>query len=165
MGLANRQCFIRVSAQSFRIIAAHCTRIIRHYFFAVLHGNFTHLFLNTIPLVVFSCFILIGGQPLYFKVSAAIILLSGILLWLFGRRAIHIGASSLIMGYWGYLLVNAYHQPSLLSIVLAVVSIYYFGALFFGLFPTDEAVSWEGHLFGCIAGVATNYLFPLPVPY
>ena len=128
-----------------------------------LHGNANHLFLNTIPLVVFACFILVGGRDLFFKVTITIILLSGILIWLFGRRAIHIGASSLIMGYWGYLLVNAYHQPTLMTIVLAAVSIYYFGGLFFGLFPTKQEISWEGHLLGCIAGIMTNYLFPMPL--
>ncbi len=128
-----------------------------------LHASASHLFFNTIPLVVFACFVLVGGRLLFFKVSITIILLSGILVWLFGRRAIHIGASSLIMGYWGYLLVNAYHQPSLMAIVLALVSLYYFGGLFFGLFPGDKAVSWEGHLSGCLAGVAANYLFPMPI--
>lgn len=128
-----------------------------------LHGNANHLFFNTIPFLVLACFVLVGGQALFWRVSVTIILLSGILIWLFGRRAIHIGASSVITGYWGYLLINAYHQPSLMAIVLAIVCVYYFGGLFFGLFPTEETVSWEGHLFGCLAGIATNYIFPLPV--
>lgn len=128
-----------------------------------LHGNANHLFFNTFPLLVLACFVLVGGQPFFWRVTVSIVLISGFLTWMLGRRAIHIGASSLIMGYWGYLLVNAYHQPSLMTIVLAVVSIYYFGGLFFGLFPTEKSVSWEGHLFGCIAGIVTNYLFPMPM--
>lgn len=126
-----------------------------------LHGNFNHLFFNTIPLLVLACFILVGGQTLFFSVSITIILLSGFAVWLLGRRAIHIGASSLIMGYWGYLLVSAYLHPSLMTLVLAVVSIYYFGGLFFGLFPGEKNVSWEGHLFGCLSGIIANFIFPL----
>ena len=132
------------------------------FFSPLLHGNANHLFFNTLPLLVLACFVLVGGQLLFWKVTITIILLSGILIWLFGRRAIHIGASSVIMGYWGYLLINAYHQPSLMAVVLAIICIYYFGGLVFGLFPSEEKVSWEGHLFGCIAGVAANYLFPMP---
>ncbi len=128
-----------------------------------LHGSANHLFLNTIPLLILSCFILVGGQTFFFRVTIIIILLSGILIWLFGRKAIHIGASALVTGYWGYLLINAYHQPNLMAIALAVVCLYYFGGLFFGLFPSDKTVSWEGHLFGFIAGIATNYIIPLPV--
>lgn len=128
-----------------------------------LHGNSTHLFLNSIPLLVLGSFILVGGQDLFWRVSISIILISGCLTWLMGRKAIHIGASSLVMGYWGYLLINAYQHPSLMAIVLALICLYYFGGLFFGLFPTREQVSWEGHLFGCIAGIVTNYIFPIPV--
>ena len=128
-----------------------------------LHGNANHLFFNTFPLLALACFVLVGGQALFWKVTLCIILLSGILIWLFGRRAIHIGASALVTGYWGYLLINAYLQPSLMAIVLAIICAYYFGGLFFGLFPSEEKVSWEGHLLGCIAGIATNFIFPMPV--
>jgi membrane associated rhomboid family serine protease len=131
------------------------------FFSPFLHGDANHLFFNTIPLLVLACFVLIGGQALFWRVTITIILLSGAMIWLLGRKAIHIGASSLIMGYWGYLLMNAYHQPSLMTVVLAIVCLYYFGGLFFGLFPTREQVSWEGHLFGCLAGVAANYMFPM----
>lgn len=127
-----------------------------------LHANATHLFFNTFPLLALACFVLVGGQALFWKVTISIILLSGALIWLFGRRAIHIGASALVTGYWGYLLINAYLQPSLMAIVLAVICAYYFGGLFFGLFPSEEKISWEGHLLGCIAGIATNFLFPMP---
>lgn len=133
------------------------------FFSPFLHGDSNHLFFNTFPLLILACFVLVGGQPLFWRVTFAIILLSGLLIWLLGRRAIHIGASALVTGYWGYLLMNAYHQPSLMAVVLAVVCLYYFGGLFFGLFPSEEKVSWEGHLFGCMAGVAVNYIFPMPV--
>jgi len=132
-------------------------------FSPLLHGDFNHLFFNTFPLIILACFILIGGQPFFWRVTISIVLISGGLIWLLGRRAIHIGASAVITGYWGYLLMNAYRQPSLMAIVLAVVCIYYFGGLFLGLFPGEEQVSWEGHLFGCLAGIATNFLFPMPV--
>jgi membrane associated rhomboid family serine protease len=128
-----------------------------------LHGDANHLFFNTIPLIVLACFILVGGQPLFWRVTITIVLLSGAMIWLLGRRAIHIGASALITGYWGYLLMNAYRQPTLMAIVLAIICVYYFGGLFFGLFPSEERVSWEGHLFGCLAGIATDCLFPMTV--
>jgi len=136
--------------------------VIGIFFSPVLHGDANHLFFNTFPLMVLACFVLTGGRTLFWQVTLTIILLSGVLIWLFGRRAIHIGASALITGYWGYLLINAYNQPSLMTIALAAVCVYYFGGLFFGLFPSEEKVSWEGHLFGCLAGIAANYLYPMP---
>lgn len=143
------------------IVPRNLPGLIGIVFSPFLHGNFNHLFFNTIPLLVLACFILVGGEKLFFLVSITIILISGFAVWLFGRRAIHIGASSLIMGYWGYLLVSAYMHPSLMTLVLAVVSVYYFGGLFFGLFPGEKNVSWEGHLFGCLSGIIANFIFPM----
>ncbi len=109
-----------------------------------LHGNFNHLFFNTIPLLVLACFILIGGEALFFSVSITIILISGFAVWLLGRGAIHIGASGLIMGYWGYLLVSAYLHPSLMTLVLAVVSLYILVVYFLDCFPGKKMFLGKG---------------------
>ena len=123
-----------------------------------LHGNFNHLILNSIPLFVFGSFLLLGGHQQFFHVSGIIIILSGILVWLFGRKAIHIGASGLVMGYFSYLIIQAYYHPDVLAIGIAVTSVYYFGSLFLGLFPGEIKTSWEGHLFGFIAGIGAGGL-------
>ncbi len=125
-----------------------------------LHGNFNHSFFNSIPLLVLVDFLLIEGLPHFIKVSLTIIVLSGIAIWCVGRRGIHIGASSLIMGYWSYLLVNAYRNPSVATIILAIVCLYYFGGFLFDLFPRAEKVSWEGHLCGFLAGLVAVYGWP-----
>jgi len=126
-----------------------------------LHGDFNHLMFNTLPLFALANFILLQGRTVFYYVSAIIILVSGILVWLFGRRGLHIGASGLIMGYFGYLLINAYFQGTWLAIMLAIVCIYYFGGLIIHLFPTKERVSWEGHVFGFAAGILASYMVPL----
>lgn len=125
-----------------------------------LHGNFNHLFFNTIPLFMLLNFVLIGGMKEFYCISLTIMGVSGLAVWLLGRRAFHIGASSLIMGYWGYLLANAYQHPTAYSFILALVTLYYFGGLVLSLFPTQERVSWEGHLFGALAGIVAASLCP-----
>jgi len=124
-----------------------------------LHGDFNHLFFNSIPLFVLINFILIEGLTRLIDISLTIIILSGCAVWLLGRRAIHIGASGLIMGYFSYLLVNAYQHPSISSVILAVVCLYYFGGFLLDLFPREERVSWEGHLFGFLAGLAAVFIW------
>lgn len=123
-----------------------------------LHGSFTHLFLNSIPLFVLLDFILMGGIHSAILVSVWIVLISGILLWLFGRKGNHIGASGLIMGYLAYLLINAIEHPSIKTVVLGIICLYYFGGLVFSIFPKEERTSWEGHLFGFIAGIAVVFV-------
>lgn len=129
-------------------------------FTPLLHANFNHLFFNSIPLVVLSNFILIDGLYLFLWVTAIIVLLSGVLLWCFGKPGLHIGASALITGYWGYLVSNIVQQGSFKAIILGVISLYYFAGIFLGIFPGKKGVSWEGHLFGLLAGLAASYAIP-----
>lgn len=123
-----------------------------------LHASFNHLFFNSIPFLVLTDFLLIGGFKQFIHISLLITLISGTTLWCFGRRAIHVGASGVIMGYFAYLLAVAYRSPSLLTIPIAIICLYYFGGLIFSLFPKEKHVSWEGHLFGFIAGLITAFL-------
>ncbi len=130
-------------------------------FAPILHGNFNHLFFNSIPLFALADLILIEGEVIFYYVSGTIIIVSGFLTWLFGRRGIHIGASGLIMGYFGYLLSKAYFHLTATTVILAGICLYYFGGLFLSLFPgAKKNVSWEGHVYGFLAGIFTAYCLP-----
>lgn len=126
-----------------------------------LHGHFDHLFFNSIPLFILACFVLLNGVHPFLVTSWIIILLSGSCIWLFGRKALHIGASSLIMGYLGYCLMSAYYHATMASVGVALVCLYYFGSMLFSVLPSDVKVSWEGHLFGLLAGIAAIFIAPL----
>ncbi|MDF1757155.1 MAG: rhomboid family intramembrane serine protease [Legionellaceae bacterium] len=124
-----------------------------------LHADFNHLFFNTIPLIVLSNFILIDGVEYFIQVSIYITLLSGIMTWLFAKPGIHVGASSVITGYWALLVSNIYQQATIVSIILGVICIYYFAGIFLSIFPGKKGVSWEGHLFGLFSGAIVAYYF------
>ena len=66
---------------------------------------------------------------------------------------IHIGASGLVFGYFGYLAARGLYERSLSSILISIAVIAVYGTIIFGILPTNEFVSWEGHLFGLIVGV------------
>jgi membrane associated rhomboid family serine protease len=121
----------------------------------LLHAHFNHLFFNTIPLLVLSAFILVHGLPYFILVTLSITIVSGALIWLFAKPGLHIGASGVITGYWGLLIMDIYQEGSATAILLGIVSLYYFAAIFFGIFPGKKGVSWEGHLFGLLAGIGT----------
>lgn len=125
-----------------------------------LHADFSHLFFNSIPLFILMTFMLVPGWLYFCLATASIVILSGILIWLIGRKAIHVGASSLIMGYWAFLLVNTYQHPSMFSIILGILTLYYLGSLVTHLFPAGGGVSWEGHLCGFVAGLVTVWSMP-----
>jgi membrane associated rhomboid family serine protease len=124
-----------------------------------LHSDIDHLLSNSLYFIVLSLLICSYSFYVYMVSSIYIILLSGIFIWLMGRRNIvHIGASGLIMGYWGFLLSLAYIRPTDLSFILVIVAVIQCSQLIYSLFPGGKNISWSGHFFGFIAGILTCYI-------
>jgi membrane associated rhomboid family serine protease len=118
-----------------------------------LHGSFAHLSLNTLPLVTLGGFVALRGTRVFLAVSLWIILLSGAAIWLLGRSAYHIGASSVIFGYFGYLVARGWYERSITALLVALLTLGLYGGIVWGVLPTRSFISWEGHLFGLLAGV------------
>lgn len=108
--------------------------------------------------MVLSAFILINGIQYYLVITLLITVLSGVAIWCFAKNGVHVGASALITGYWGLLVSNVYQHITPITLILAALSVYYFAGIFFGIFPREKGVSWQGHLFGLLAGIATSYI-------
>lgn len=123
-----------------------------------LHANANHLFFNLLPLLVLSNFLLIHGVYYFLLITFSITLISGLLIWCFAKPGVHVGASALITGYWALLVSNIYQQRSMTAIILGLVSAYYFAGIFLGLFPSRKGISWEGHLFGLLAGIIISFM-------
>jgi membrane associated rhomboid family serine protease len=126
-----------------------------------LHGSFEHLFFNSIPFFILTNLVLLKGRYAFLGISTSIIFIQGILIWLFARKGLHVGASALIMGYWSYLIVNIRDNTVPMQILLAFVCLYYLGGLFTQLFPSEEGVSFEGHIAGFLAGIITALGLPI----
>ncbi|QRN04247.1 rhomboid family intramembrane serine protease [Legionella sp. MW5194] len=142
------------------ILPRHLSGLPGIFFCPFLHANFNHLFFNSIPLLVLSNFILINGLTYFILVSLLIMLISGLLIWCFAKPGLHVGASSLITGYWALLVSDIVQHGTLTTLILGILSVYYFAGIFFGIFPSKKGVSWEGHLFGLVAGLATGFFLP-----
>ena len=118
-----------------------------------LHGNFAHLLSNTVPLAILLG-LMVVSRPRPWSTMIVLTLISGIALWLFGRSALHIGASGLIYALMGFLIATGILERRLTSAAIALfVGITYGASILGGILPTP-GVSWEGHLFGLLAGAA-----------
>ncbi len=118
-----------------------------------LHGGFGHLMANTIPFIILGWLTMIQETKDFYIVSFLSALVGGMGVWVFGAPgSIHIGASILIYGYLGFLLLRGYFQRNLPSIALSIFVAVAYGGLIWGVFPSDMRVSWQGHLFGFIGG-------------
>lgn len=128
-------------------------------FMPFLHGSFSHVLANTIPFLILGWLVMLGGIPQFLTVAAVTIAVSGLGVWLFGSsNSVHIGASGLIFGFFGFILTKAYFERSVTSIALAIFVFALYGGLLLGAFPQRAGISWQGHLFGFIGGAAAAYL-------
>lgn len=126
------------------------------FFAPFLHANASHLFFNSIPLIVLSDFLLMQGLDEYLTITIEIMLVSGVLIWCFAKTGLHVGASALITGYWSFLVCNMYYQGTSTAILLGAISLYYFIGILYGIFPAQKGVSWQGHMYGLLAGVLVS---------
>lgn len=127
-----------------------------------LHGDFTHLLSNSIPLLILLSITLSFYQKTGKKVILIIIVMGGALVWLFGRSAFHIGASGLIYGLAAFLFTSGFFRNNFKSVLVSVIVFFAYGGLIYGIFPIHSWMSWEGHLFGAIAGFFSAYIYRNP---
>lgn len=119
-----------------------------------LHGSFGHLMANTVPLFVLGWLILLRGVDYFWQVSVFCALASGLGVWLFAPGySVTIGASGVIFGYLGFLLLRGFYERSASAIFISLAIAFFYSGVFLGLLPITRGVSWQAHLFGFIGGI------------
>lgn len=122
-------------------------------FAPVLHGGWTHLAANTLPLLVLGFLILLAGVGRWLAVTAVVWLVGGAGVWLTGApNTLHLGASVLAFGWLVYLLLRGLYSRSVGHLLLGGVLLVVYGGLLWGVLPGQPGVSWQGHLFGAVGG-------------
>jgi membrane associated rhomboid family serine protease len=118
-----------------------------------VHGSVQHLLANLVTLWVFIALMGLQGQSRFIWISLWIITLTGLLVWLFGRTALHIGASGVVYGYFGFLVLAGWRSKRKRMLFVSVLIALIYGSLVFGILPRGGFISWESHLFGFISGL------------
>jgi membrane associated rhomboid family serine protease len=118
----------------------------------LIHGSFSHLINNSIPILIMGSLLFYFYKEVAFKVSTWVYLMVGVWTWVYAREAYHIGASGLLYGLFSFLIMSGFIRKNkhLISLSFAVVFLY--GSLVWGIFPIDVKISFEGHLWGFVAG-------------
>ena len=124
----------------------------------VLHGSVGHAMSNSIPLAVLGGLVTLTAPRVAFSASAIVIGLGGMGVWLFGQTAVHVGASGLIFGWFGFLVARGVVERQFVPMLIAAGVALAYGTMIWGVLPGQDGVSWEAHLFGAGAGVAAAFL-------
>lgn len=125
-----------------------------------LHFSWNHIEANSGPLFVFGFLAAYRGVKKWLAVSILIIIASGLGVWFISPAyAVTAGASGLLFGYFGYIIVRGLFDRHPIDIVIGLVMALCFAYSFASLLPTEEQVSWQGHMFGFVGGIAGGWLF------
>ena len=127
---------------------------------AFLHFGFDHLAANSLPLLVMGFLAALSGIRRFLSVVAVITLVSGLGVWLTAPSySTTAGASGVVFGLFGYLVVRGFVDRRLGDVLVGLLIGAVYGSILWGVLPTATGVSWQGHLFGLIGGVAAAVAF------
>jgi len=119
-----------------------------------IHADVAHLAANTIPFLILGALVLLGSVREFVFVCVTAALVSGLGTWLFGAGGtMHVGASGVVFGLFGYLVSRAIFDPRLSSIAITVLVAVLYGAAMVSSLVPAEGISWTAHVFGFIGGV------------
>lgn len=119
-----------------------------------LHVDRRHLAANSIPFFVLGSLVMVQGQLVFWLTTGLIVLIAGLGIWLFGKpNTEHMGASGLILGYFGFTLASVFFTPDLATLIVAVIVAVLYLGLIWQVVPLKQGVSTAGHFFGFLGGI------------
>ncbi|GAA3737782.1 rhomboid family intramembrane serine protease [Spinactinospora alkalitolerans] len=126
-----------------------------------LHFGFDHLIANTIPMLVLGALVAFSGLGRFIGASLIIVIVSGMGVWLTSPPgSVTLGASGLIFGYFGFLVLRGIIERKTVDIVIMICVVIFYGTMIFGVLPQQSGVSWQAHLFGFLGGLFAAYVLP-----
>ncbi|MEM7597821.1 MAG: rhomboid family intramembrane serine protease [Pseudomonadota bacterium] len=128
-----------------------------------LHVSYPHLVANTPPLLLMGALLALTATRALILVNGIIVVLGGVLVWLLGSHAIHVGASGLVFGWFGFLVARGLVDRSVVTLATSLLIAVVYGSILWGVVPGQDGISWEAHLFGALAGVAAAVVVRAPV--
>jgi membrane associated rhomboid family serine protease len=125
-----------------------------------LHFGWSHIEGNSGPLFIFGFLAAYRGVKRFLGVTALVVVGSGLGAWFTaGADTVGAGASGVVFGYFGYIIVRGLFDRRPIDIVLGLVMALCFAYQFSLLIPAGEGIGWQAHLFGFITGVLGGWIF------
>jgi membrane associated rhomboid family serine protease len=124
-----------------------------------IHKDWDHLFSNAVPLVVLTALLHHFYNEMWIKTLIFGFLLSGTWLWIGGRPSYHIGASGIVYTLAAFVFFSGVWRKERRTMAVSMVVVFLYGGMVWGLYPFLKETSWEGHLFGGLAGFFLSWIY------
>jgi membrane associated rhomboid family serine protease len=143
----------------FAIVPMHLSRLPDIFTAPFLHFSWQHIEGNSLPLFVLGVLAAYRSLGRFLVVSLIVLVTSGLAVWLFQSSSEPtVGASGLIFGYFGYVLVRGFLDRNLVDIFVGVVAGVLYWTILEVAIPGTQGVSWIGHLGGLVGGVIAAWV-------
>jgi len=124
-----------------------------------LHVSWTHIEGNSGPLFIFGFLAAYRGIGRFAAVTAVVVLTSGLAAWFFeAPGTVGAGASGVVFGYLGYILVRGLFDRHGIDIMIGAVMALCFAYQFSVLLP-HQGIGWQAHLGGLGGGILSGWIF------
>jgi membrane associated rhomboid family serine protease len=124
-----------------------------------LHVSWTHIESNSGPLFIFGFLAAYRGVVRFLGLTGLVIIVSGLAEWFTGDpNTIGVGASGVVFGYLGYILVRGFFDRHGIDILIGAVMALCFAYQFTVLLP-HAGIGWQAHIGGLAAGVVGGWIF------
>lgn len=129
------------------------------WLYPFFHGNISHLLSNLPPLffLMAGTFYYLPGR--FFPAILSIWLFSAVIIWVAGRSGCHLGASGIIYGLAFMLATLGFLKKQRTLGAFALIIVFLYGGMIWGVLPQEGNVSWEGHAGGAVAGILLAVLW------
>jgi membrane associated rhomboid family serine protease len=125
----------------------------------LLHFSWAHIEGNSGPLFIFGFLAAVRGVRKFFGVTALVWVGSGLGAWFTAAPdSAGAGASGVVFGYFGYILVRGLFDRRLIDIVIGLVMALCFAYQFSVLLPA-QGIGWQDHVFGFGFGLIGGWVF------
>ena len=154
------EILFEIDFSSFGIYPLHLKGLPGIILSPMIHADLKHLMSNSIPFLVLGTIIFYFYSEPALKIILWNYLLTGFLVWLTGREAIHIGSSGLIYGMMSFLFFSGIIRKYFRLTALSLLVVFLYGSMVWGMFPgVYQNVSWEGHMMGFVSGIILAIYF------
>ncbi len=125
------------------------------------HQDFKHILNNSVPTFLLLTLLFYSYKEMAVKVFILSWLLTGFMLWIFAKNngAYHIGMSGVIYSLAAFLFTSGVLRKYLPLQALSLFIVFVYGSMIWGIFPTEQHVSWEGHLSGLLVGIFLAFYY------
>jgi membrane associated rhomboid family serine protease len=149
----------------FGILPMHLSRLPDIFTAPFLHVSWQHIEGNSLPLFVLGVLAAYRSLARFFVVSLIVVVTSGLAVWLFqSSNELTVGASGVIFGYFGYVLVRGFLDRNMVDIGVAVVAGVLYWTMLEVALPGTPGVSWIDHLGGLVGGVLAAWVVRTRAP-